>query len=146
MQESHQPRQNAHSDIVFLAAEVIHLTEVAKRVKTSEEAAMALDVAQQYVLRRANRQQHDGISPQTSYLILKASLLQVFLGSAFLSMSSRQARRAESTSSHALCFHCTRVTLTMTCRVLSAVQPAALRAYRHKAMLRDLLGRCAQGR
>lgn len=36
---------------------------------------MALDVAQQYVLRRANRQQHDGISPQTSYLILKVRFL-----------------------------------------------------------------------
>ena len=83
-----------------MAAEVIHLTEIAKRVKTSEDAAVALDVAQQYVLRRANRQQHDGISPQTSYLILKASPLQDLLRSGLLLMSSRQARGAESTSSH----------------------------------------------
>lgn len=61
----------------FLAAEVIHITELAKRVRTSEDAAMALDVAQQYALRRANRQQHDGIHPHVSYLILKASPLQV---------------------------------------------------------------------
>ncbi|CAL5222425.1 g4787 [Coccomyxa viridis] len=51
---------------------IIHITEVAKRVKTSEDAAVALDVAQQYALRRANRQQHDGIHPHTSYLILKS--------------------------------------------------------------------------
>ncbi len=38
---------------------------------------MALDVAQQYALRRANRQQHDGIHPHTSYLILKARPLQI---------------------------------------------------------------------
>ena len=63
-----------------MAAEVIHITELAKRVKTSEDAAMVLDVAQQYALRRGNRQQHDGISPQESYLILKARSLQLFRG------------------------------------------------------------------
>ena len=78
MQNTQVLNNNGAPSCLILAAEVIHLTELAKRVKTSEEAAMALDVAQQYVLRRANRQQHDGISPQTSYLILKVRYLPEF--------------------------------------------------------------------
>lgn len=68
-------------------AGVIHLTEIAKRVKTPEDAAAVMDVAQQFALHRANRQQHDGISPQTSYLLLKASPQHVIWCQALLSES-----------------------------------------------------------
>ena len=56
---------------------------------------MALDVAQQYALRRANRQQHDGIHPHTSYLILKARPLQASWNSLLL-CNQHSGRRAQS--------------------------------------------------
>lgn len=55
-------------------AEIQHILEVAKRVETPADAAAVLDLAQQFTARRANRQQHDGISPQATYLILKVGL------------------------------------------------------------------------
>ena len=52
-------------------AEAPHLMEVVKRVKTPEDAEVAMEVARQYALQRAHRQQHDGLSPNMSYIILK---------------------------------------------------------------------------
>ena len=45
--------------------------EVVRRVKTPEDAEVAMEVARQYALQRAHRQQHDGLSPNMSYIILK---------------------------------------------------------------------------
>ena len=49
--------------------------EVVRRVKTPEDAEVAMEVARQYALQRAHRQQHDGLSPNMSYLILKVHCL-----------------------------------------------------------------------
>ncbi|CAK0787434.1 hypothetical protein CVIRNUC_010654 [Coccomyxa viridis] len=49
-----------------------HLMEVVRRVKTPEDAEVAMEVARQYALQRAHRQQHDGLSPNMSYIILKS--------------------------------------------------------------------------
>ena len=56
-------------------AEAPHLMEVVRRVKTPEDAEVAMEVARQYALQRAHRQQHDGLSPNMSYLILKVHCL-----------------------------------------------------------------------
>ena len=45
--------------------------EVVRRVKTPKDAEVAMEVARQYALQRAHRQQHDGLSPNMSYIILK---------------------------------------------------------------------------
>ena len=55
-------------------AEAPHLMEVVKRVKTPEDAEVAMEVARQYALQRAHRQQHDGLSPNMSYIILKVHI------------------------------------------------------------------------
>ena len=55
----------------MLAAEAPHLMEVVRRVRTPEDAEVAMEVARQYALQRAHRQQHDGLSPNMSYIILK---------------------------------------------------------------------------
>lgn len=56
-------------------AEAPHLMEVVRRVKTPEDAEVAMEVARQYALQRAHRQQHDGLSPNMSYIILKVHRL-----------------------------------------------------------------------
>ncbi|BDA42891.1 hypothetical protein COCOBI_03-7840 [Coccomyxa sp. Obi] len=53
---------------------VSHLMELARRIKTPEEAALAIEVAQKFALHRARRQQHDGISPSLSAFLLKKIL------------------------------------------------------------------------
>lgn len=53
---------------------VSHLMELARRIKTPEEAALAIQIAQRFALQRARRQQHDGISPSLSTFLLKKVL------------------------------------------------------------------------
>ncbi|EIE24479.1 hypothetical protein COCSUDRAFT_65382 [Coccomyxa subellipsoidea C-169] len=48
--------------------------ELARRIKSPEEAAMVIDVAQTFAAHRARRQQHDSISPALSTYLLKKVL------------------------------------------------------------------------
>ncbi len=56
-----------------MVAGVSHLMELARRIRTPEEAALTIEVAQKFALHRARRQQHDGISPSLSAFLLKVT-------------------------------------------------------------------------
>ncbi len=62
-----------HTPTRHVCAGVSHLMELARRIKTPEEAALAIEVAQKFALHRARRQQHDGISPSLSAFLLKVN-------------------------------------------------------------------------
>lgn len=47
--------------------------ELARRIKTPEEAALALEIAHLFALTRANRQHFEGLHPQLSSFLLKVS-------------------------------------------------------------------------
>ncbi len=52
-------------------AGVVHLLEIVRRIKTPEEAALAVDTAQKFALHRARRGQHSALSPELTAWIVR---------------------------------------------------------------------------
>ena len=50
---------------------VVHLLEIVRRIKTPEEAALAVDTAQKFALHRARRRQQSVLSPELTAWIVR---------------------------------------------------------------------------